>query len=377
MTFYRHFCERDDFSVQVHTLPSRVIDYQLPYKPIQISLPALWNRFKNTRFHRFTETMELLWGGLFLSIESIQNAQRFSPNAIFTVGGCFDWTSLAARKLSQKLSVPLIASFNDWFDYPWYTGLSIAKAVVEERFRSFYRSADLALCTSEGMKEALGHHNNAHVWYPSGALIDERSNPPIKSDSNSKFRVFFCGSLGEWYGPMLENLVYAANSLNSNIEFKIFGNLQTWSASFEQYARDRGIFRGAIPFDELQVEATNADLLLLPMGFGESAAHIEKTSFKTKYLDYLSFRKPILVWGPEYCSAVRVSREFDSAEVVADSNPAICAERIDKLSTNSERLQSLIGNSLKMYQDRFHPSKIHQLLVDQVSNLLTQNIHAS
>lgn len=377
MTFYRHFFERDDFSVQVHTLSSRVIDYQLPYKPIQISLPPLWNRFKKTRFHRFTETMELLWGGLFLSSESIQIAQRFSPDAIFTVGGCFDWTSLAARKLSHKLSVPLIASFNDWFDYPWFTGLSISKPVVEERFRSFYRSADLALCTSEGMKEALGQHPNAHVWYPSGALIDERDTPPVKSDPNSKFRVFFGGSLGEWYGPMLENLVYATNSLNPNIEFRIFGNLQAWSASFEQYARDRGIFRGSIPFEELKLEAANADLLLLPMGFGESAAHIEKTSFKTKYLDYLSFRKPILVWGPEYCSAVRVSREFDSAEVVADSNPVICAERIDKLTTNAERLQSLIGNSLKMYQDRFHPSKIHQLLVDQVSNLLNQNIHAS
>src|SRR5256885_7955894 len=45
---------------------------------------------------------------------------------------------------------------------------------------------------------------------------------------------------------------------------------------------------------------------------------------KTKFLDYLTFQKPIIVWGPEYSSAVRAAREFDAAECYTSPNAAGC-----------------------------------------------------
>ncbi len=68
------------------------------------------------------------------------------------------------------------------------------------------------------------------------------------------------------------------------------------------------------------------DAALLPMGWGlsEECALTERTSFKTKFLDYLSFEKPVVFWGPEYCSAVRYVREFNSAEICSSSSADDC-----------------------------------------------------
>ena len=99
------------------------------------------------------------------------------------------------------------------------------------------------------------------------------------------------------------------------------------------------------------------------MGFEERAALIERTSFKTKFLDYLSYQKPILVWGPEYCSAARVAREFDSAAVCTRPEPEVMLQIVLSLARDPERQIELVTNGRRMYEDRFHPDRIHAGLV--------------
>src|SRR5690606_28103920 len=97
---------------------------------------------------------------------------------------------------------------------------------------------------------------------------------------------------------------------------------------------------------------------------------IESTSFKTKFLDYLTFEKPILVWGPEYCSAVRTAREFDSAEVCVSERAADAANKLCALKSNPDRQSRLVANARAMYLDRFHPDRLHQRLVEKIGGLL-------
>jgi hypothetical protein len=157
------------------------------------------------------------------------------------------------------------------------------------------------------------------------------------------------------------------------MRFRIFGALETWSEVFGEWARREGVFGGRLPFDQLRSRAAEADLLLLPMGFGDDCAQVERTSFKTKFLDYLSFKRPILVWGPEYCSAVRVAQEFDSAECVLNPDPAACGASIAKLAMDPERRALLIENAGKMYDGRFHPELIHQQLVGKIRELIDES----
>jgi len=111
-------------------------------------------------------------------------------------------------------------------------------------------------------------------------------------------------------------------------------------------------------------------LLLLPMGFGDECAQIERTSFKTKFLDYLTFQKPIVIWGPEYCSAVRVAREFDGAECYTSPDAAGCVATLQNVARSSERQKQLVANARRMYHSRFDPSRIHAVLLRECEKLV-------
>lgn len=372
MTFYRHFIERPDFEVFVMTTSHEVERPDLPYRAFLLRLPALVERLSRTRFGSWVHSFLLLNGHRLIGRKLVRRARQFAPDAIFTVAGNWDWTALAAQRLSIELGVPLIASFNDWFDYGGFPAGRRFRSIIEARFRRFYREADLALCTSEGMRSELGFHPNSHVWYPTGAAISGEAGDyvPVNACPGKPLTVFFGGSLGDWYGPMIERLVVYCREKVPEVRFRIFGALETWSSEFDEWARREGVFGGRVSFHQLQEHAACADLLLLPMGFGDDCSQVERTSFKTKFLDYLSFRRPILVWGPDYCSAVTVAREFDSAECVTSASEEECGQRLMKLAGDPKRRQDLIGNAERMYRDRFHPDRIHEGLVSKVSQLI-------
>jgi len=243
---------------------------------------------------------------------------------------------------------------------------------LEKRFRAFYQECDLAWCTCEGMREALGPHRNAQVLYPIGA------HPvPVPAKVGgvklNKFVAVFAGNLSDWYGRMMEKLVRACLAKNLPIEFRIYGGLQSWSKEFDELVRQKKIFRGHLPFEKLRKEMAEADGLLLLMGFDEECAHTERTSFKTKFLDYLTFRKPILLWGPEYCSAARYADEFDSAEKCLSPNPEAFLETICRVQSDPARQRQLVSNAEQMFADRFHPDKIHAGFVKAVREVIAKN----
>jgi hypothetical protein len=368
MSFYRHFVQRSDFDLFVATDSADVEQYDVPYPYYRFNLPRWLDRMLRTRFYRWFSIYQHLIAGHFVP-ERLWNAARdFKPDLVFTIAGSWNWTAPVAQRVARRLRVPLVASFNDWFDFgvlmhPYF------RASIEKAFRRFYRDCDLAFCTSEGMLEALGPHPNAHVLHPTGDRMPdvERGFIPFTPDGRPA-TVFFAGSLSAWYGPMLEQLVQASS--DSQLRFEIFGSNASWSREFESAARTAGLYRGQVGFDELKTQAQQADLLLLPMGFGDECAQTERTSFKTKFLDYLTFQKPIIIWGPEYCSAVRVAREFDAAECCASSDATACVATLHKVARDPERQKQLVVNAHRMYQSRFEPSRIHAVLLGECEKLV-------
>jgi glycosyltransferase involved in cell wall biosynthesis len=367
MTFHRHFCERKDFTISVITGFAKIKDYEVSYPYLFVSRGWLWTKISKTRFYQWAHTWSLLVGCLFIPANVLKHARQFKPDAIFTVAGSWSWTAILAQKVAKKLNVPLIGSFNDWWFYNILYHPTAAN-LVEKKFLRFYKDCDLALCTSEGMREALGEHRNAVILYPTGSLIkDSEISIPTARLSESIFTVAFAGNLGDWYGKMLESLVRA--STGSDIRFKFFGSNASWTEAFDQYVKKEQIFKGQVSFDKLSDEMKQVDVLLLLMGFDESDAIVEKTSFKTKFLDYLSFRKPILLWGPSYCSAVAIASEFKSAEICTSHKPEDFIHCIHNIKNNEPIRKILISNAYNMYQQRFNPDTIHTILKAAIMKL--------
>jgi glycosyltransferase involved in cell wall biosynthesis len=371
MAFYRHFFERHDFDICVATTGQAQGD--LPYRPLKITAPPLLQRLFRTRFLPWLYGPHLLTSMGRVPRVLLREAEEFRPDAIFTIAGTWDWTALLAQAVARKMKVPLIASFNDWFDFGWFPAHPIYRSLIESRFRRFYREADLALCTSEGMSEELGAHRNVHVLYPLGSSLMQPLETSLASRSPStRFVIGFAGTLAGWYGSMLERLVRTSFEIAPELEFKIFGSNDSWGDDFRNELARKNIFYGHLPFEEVSQEMQTCDALLLPMGFERHAEQIERTSFKTKFLDYIAWQRPVIVWGPQYCSAVRSATEFDSAEVCVDSDESVLLDRIKKLAENSSRQAELVQNAQKMYHSRFHPDIIHGQLVAKIENLIAQ-----
>jgi glycosyltransferase involved in cell wall biosynthesis len=371
MAYYRHFFERDDFECMVLTNEEKFANERLQYIPQRFSPSLITKRLFRTRFMPWLYGIHSLlsWGRVSFTVW--KKSRDFRPDIVFTIAGSWDWSALIAQRIARRLGVPLVASFNDWYNFGWFPSHPIFHGIIESRFRRFYREADLALCTSDGMREALGPHFNAHILYPIGAPLPE-TMPTFQPYRNleKKYVVGFGGSLGEWYGPMVERLVRESETQHSNIEFRIYGGNPSWSHDFDQHARASGIYRGLVPFAELQAAMHQVDAMILPMGFGPECALIEKTSFKTKFLDYLTYQKPIVVWGPEYCSAVRVAKEFDSAEICSDPDSQSALTKIVSLCNSPDRQMALVQNAGKMYGARFNPEKIHADFVSKIYQLV-------
>jgi hypothetical protein len=368
MSFYRHFVEHSDFDLFVATDSADVQRYEVPYPYQRFNAPHWLDRMMRTRLHRWISIYQHLIAGYFVPRQLWKAARIFKPDLVFTIAGSWNWTARVAQRVARQLRVPLVASFNDWFDFgvtmpPYFQGL------IEAAFRKCYRDCDLAFCTSEGMLEALGPHPNAHVLYPTGgSMLDNKPEFVPFTPGGSPATVFFAGTLSAWYGPMLERLVQASS--DSDLRFEIFGSNASWSRDFDSAARKAAVYRGQIAFDQLKTYAQEADFLLLPMGFGNECAQIERTSFKTKFLDYLTFQKPIIIWGPEYCSAVRAAREFDAAECYTAPDAAGCIATLQNVARGSERQKQLVANARRMYQSRFEPSRIHAVLLRECKKLL-------
>ncbi len=369
MAYYRHCVERDDFDIFVVTDDPNIQKYQLPYPFLVIEPPRWLERLSRTRLSLWAHSYKHIVLGRTIPQSVLDAARSFKPDVILAAGGSWSWTALMAQKLAQKLKIPLVGSFMDWYDYNLLSHPA-TRFLIERIFRRFYQQCDLALCTSEGMREALGEHPNAAIFYPTGARVSdlnkEMAAPPLSDDVVT---VGFAGNIGEWYGEMLERLITFSTSQTNRIKFRIYGSNPSWSRAFEDRLRMEGSYQGSVPFDVLRHEMSKVDILLLPMGFDDSCAQIERTSFKTKFLDYLAFQKPILIWGPDYCSAIRVARELDSAQCCTSPKETECYQEIRFLAEHPTRQAELLVNARRMYDGRFNPERIHSLFLYQLQQI--------
>ena len=81
-----------------------------------------------------------------------------------------------------------------------------------------------------------------------------------------------------------------------------------------------------------------ANVLFLPMTFEAREKANMQVSFPSKLTEYTAAGLPLLIYGPEYCSAVRWAREnVDSAEVVTQEGMPGLEQALRNLSDPARR----------------------------------------
>ena len=367
IVMYRHFVDRSPFELHVASNADFADGLMIH---TQLRLPYLVHRLRKSRFGRqfaaWTADYENLIWPLTANDTLEEAVQRFQPQIVLTLAEC--GLSHIARKMAERHRLPLAGLFLDWFPVmKGHYGHKSTQRILSRRYRELYAACDLAFCTSDGMQEMLGPHRNSHVIYPMPGrhVVPEKAGPP----RSGKFRVVYVGSVENFYGRMLCSLIERIETTN-DLEIIVVGPNADWPKQLRDRALANGSYLGFKPPDEAAKVLASADALLSVMSFEKEHELFMRTSFTTKFLDYVSFGKPVILWGPEYCTPVRVARGHGGATVVStpDATEVVCLCR--EIARDTELNEKLSKQALQLHQTLFNPDRLQDVFVQKITELV-------
>ena len=316
-----------------------------------ISQPIGKQRWLNTRFHPYA----VAWfthAAKRVAPQLSQSINGFEYESVVTVAHGFGW--LAAAEIANKRRVSLHLMVHD--DWPRVANIAPQfRNSLDAQFANVYRQARSRLCVSPAMSRFYEERYGAPatVIYPTRAAdCPDFAEPPAKLACNEKpFTIAFAGTINtDGYVQALIALREALKQVNGRL--LIFGPTQF--ALNDPNTKNCGLVRSAELLRHLREEA---DALFVPMSFAESDRANMELAFPSKLADYTATGLPLLIYGPNYCSAVAWARENPGvAEIVADTEDLSTA--VARLANDPEHRTALGARALQVGREYFNHESV-------------------
>jgi glycosyltransferase involved in cell wall biosynthesis len=367
---HRHLVERNPFELHVASDADFAEDLLVH---THLRLPYPIHRLKKSRFGpRFaawiTDYANFVWP--LAANQALEKAiSDVKPHVLLVLAD--NSLSKLVHRSARKYNLPVAGLFLDWVPVmKGHFGHGWTRDALSRWFRRFYSECDLAFCTSDGMKEMLGPHPNSHVIYPMPGRhrVPEKSSPPY----NRKFRLVYVGSVENFYGRMLCSLIGKIEA-TSDLEIIVVGPNADWPKQLVERARARGAYLGFKPPEEAAAVMAGADALLVVMSFEKEHELFMRTSFTTKFLDYVAFRKPVILWGPVYCTPVRVARKYGGAVPVNEDNADAIVSACRQIAANAAWREELSQQATRLHQTLFNPDRLQKIFVGEIEKLVADS----
>jgi len=292
-----------------------------------------------------------------------ESIQSFRPDVVVTVA--HGWWHMQARNAAKEFGLPLVSFFQDW--WPDFPEIPLAcRSRVEREFRETCAESVVAICVSDGMRRELGEPPNALVLHdiPSVTMC-ERSTPGF----TLPLRVAYFGNLSE-YGPLIESAVRILDG-SDHVRLEIFGPSPLWTSGSEDEFRAQGIYRGFIPADQLAKSLEGFQAALVVMSFDPALRRRMTTSFPSKMIDATQLGLPIVVWGPEYCSAIKWARREERAFCVTDPNPSALRAAFEQLACSQVQRAHLAKSAREVAAGEFNCERIQTQFMDALERAIS------
>lgn len=364
----RHLVENNPFELHVAS-NADFADDLLVHTPLR--LPYLIHRLRKSRFGPrlaawVTDYENLIWP--LTANDALEEAvQRFQPHIVLTLAEC--GLCHIARKTAQRHRLPLAALFLDWFPVvEGHYGHKSMQGILSHRYRELYTACDLAFCTSDRMQEILGPHPNSHVIYP----IAGKFRVPVAKTwpaRTRKFRLIYFGSVERFRGRMVCSLIERIEATD-DLEIIVVGPNADWPKPILESARARGTYLGFKPPEEAAQILAGADALLVVMSFERQHELFMRTSFATKFLDYVAFGKPVILWGPEYCAPVCLARRHGGAAVVSTNEAEAVVSLCRQIAGDKALHEKLSREALRLHETLFNPDRLQAIFVGEIEKLV-------
>ncbi len=365
IVLHRHLVDHPGITLEVHGSEPR-------RRTLSSLIRRVAGRLGRTRFHRFVEDFWVLWAGRWMDAELPKTIVAPGRTVVLTVAHGEGF--MAAQRYARRHQLPLVALFQDWWPDIAYVHRPI-KRFVERRFRELYSIADAAICVCPGMRDALGPNPNALELHPLPAKIDPPPTTVTPALPPGPFKILYFGNLSD-YGPMLGEVLEASLE-HPEILIQVRGNHPAWSAERTAKMRENGRWLDFAPRHELDAWLASADAFLIPMVFDPSIRRRMETSFPSKLIEFAQFGKPLIIWGPEYCSAIRWAREGDKAICVTDPAPSAVLAALKRLRADTTQLKYFTERAAVAANTEFSPKRLQALFMAALKATIRKNIPSS
>ena len=331
-----------------------------------ISRPIGKARWLNTRFHPYA----VAWftrAAKGMGQQIAQSLKGFECESVLTVAHGFGW--LAAAQIANERRVPLHLIIHD--DWPRVADVAPQfRNWLDERFASVYRQAQSRLCVSPAMSRSFEQRYgvSAEVLYPSRtAVCPDYDEPPAHLARNDKpFTIAFAGTINsDGYIKALIALQKALKPVNGRL--LIFGPLTPDVAEQIGLNDPSTTICGLLSATDLLKRLRDeADALFVPMSFDVSDRCNMEIAFPSKLADYTATGVPLLIYGPNYCSAVAWTNENPGvAEVVESENDL--AKAVANLVNNPDQRLGLGKRALNIGREYFSHERVQQIFYRSLS----------
>lgn len=344
---YRHLVNHPDISLEVYgEEPKR--------RSLSTLIRRIAGRLERSFLRRFVADFWVLWAARWLDPELPHTITNPTHTVVVTVahGDGF----LAARRFGRRHGLPLLVFFHDWWPDMLPTHECIGR-ILERQFRDIYHDSDAALCVSQGMLSALGDHSGANLVFPIPAA---RELAPLTASMDEGeatcFRLLYFGNLTD-YGQMLGDLLDESLD-HPEILLQVRGSNPDWSESRKDRMRIRKRWLDFAPRADLDSWLESADAFLIPMVFDLESRRRMETNFPSKLVEFAQFEKPLVIWGPAYCSAVQWAQAGEKALCITKSDPREVISSLNELRSNRDHRSYYAEQTKHAAQGEFNPSAI-------------------
>jgi glycosyltransferase involved in cell wall biosynthesis len=312
------------------TLRIPVVEYRKYYPIFYRHLPG--------RFHPYTSPVRTFTASF--EQRSISRLVRdFRPEAVVTVAWGYVWATAAAYAEHHRLPLHLIVH-DDWPQVDVHG--KFEKAQRQKQLKRWYPMAASRLCVSPFMAEEYERRYGAEgdVLYPSRSRDGLSFNTPSELlQGNCKpFTVAFAGSIYWEYARALQRLALALRRRSGRVI--VYG---------------RGVSKDDCPFlcepniemrgkadarELIQQCRDEAHAIYVPMSYRPEDRMIVETGFPSKLTDATAIGIPLIIDGPEYCSAVIWAQANPKvAEIITDASIDSLTQAIERLQIPAHRIQ--------------------------------------
>jgi glycosyltransferase involved in cell wall biosynthesis len=312
----------------------------------------------------------LIRPGMQLDYEHVLTWVRdFGPDVIYSQATPYPmYTWWLPRWLSRDLNIPLVNHIMD----DWPTSVAqewlpvyrqIMSSVLCRQLTLSFEAAACNLAICQPMANAFQHRYGVS-FVPFHNMIDLAHWSQPTTDyalQGNGFRVVYLGALAE--NTQLFSLRDVAEAISSMAQRGVDISLTIHTGLIQKDYYDQYLdglpgvsYGGEVAREDLCTCLAAADLLVIPVNFGEQGAHV-RYSMPTKVPEYMASGAPVLVYAPGTMPPAAYARDEGWGYVV-DYQDSQELEQALLALMNSEELRTKLGQRGRELALRNHDARI-------------------